>query len=275
MKVIYKGRDTLVSGVSPFSLKQTLDCGQCFRWDELEENTFVGVVGNTVCKIQQIDGEVTFFDTDKQTFEKVWKNYFDFDLDYNKIREEICKDDIMKRAGNYASGIRILKQDAWETICSFIISQNNNIKRIKGIVKRLCDTFGDPIIEGYNTFPDYNRIAKLSIEDLAPLRSGFRAKYILDAAQKISNGEVDLERVANSSYDDAKAELMKICGIGNKVADCALLYGFYRLEAFPEDVWIKRAMARLYPDGLPENCKRYAGIAQQYIFHYARTSEEF
>ncbi len=275
MKVIYKGQDTLVSGVSPFSLKQTLDCGQCFRWDEIEENTFVGVVGDTVCKIRQIEGEVTFFDTDEQTFEKVWKNYFDFGLDYNKIREEICKDEIMKRAGDYASGIRILKQDAWETICSFIISQNNNIKRIKGIVKRLCDTFGDPIIEGYNTFPDYNRIAKLSIEDLAPLRSGFRAKYILDAARKISNGEVDLERVANSDYETAKAELMKICGIGNKVADCALLYGFYRLEAFPEDVWIKRAMAKLYPDGLPENCKRYAGIAQQYIFHYARTSEEF
>ncbi len=275
MKVIYKDKDTLVSGVSPFSLKQTLDCGQCFRWDEIEENTFVGVVGNTVCKIKQNGDEVTFFETDKETFEKVWKKYFDLDLDYNKIREEICKDEIMKRAGDYASGIRILKQDAWETICSFIISQNNNIKRIKGIVKRLCDTFGDPITEGYNTFPDYNRIAKLSVEDLAPLRSGFRAKYILDAAQKITNGEVNLERVANSSYDDAKAELMKICGIGNKVADCALLYGFYRLEAFPEDVWIKRAMARLYPDGLPENCKRYAGIAQQYIFHYARTSEEF
>ena len=275
MKVIYKDKDTLVSGVSPFSLKQTLDCGQCFRWDEIEENTFVGVVGNTVCKIRQTEDQIIFFNTDEQAFEKVWKNYFDFGLDYNKIRDEICKDEIMKRAGDYASGIRILRQDAWETVCSFIISQNNNIKRIKGIVKRLCDTFGDPITEGYSAFPSYDKIAKLSVEDLAPLRSGFRAKYILDAARKISSGEVDLVRIANSDYDTAKAELMKICGIGNKVADCALLYGFYRLEAFPEDVWIKRAMAKLYPDGLPENCKRYAGIAQQYIFHYARTSEEF
>ena len=168
-----------------------------------------------------------------------------------------------------------MKQDAWETICSFIISQNNNIKRIKGIVKRLCDTFGEPIAEGFSTFPHYSTIAKLTVEDLAPLRSGFRAKYILDAAKKLDSGEVSIERIQNSDYATAKAELMRICGIGSKVADCALLYGFYRLEAFPEDVWIKRAMAKLYPDGLPENCKRYAGIAQQYIFHYARTSEDF
>ena len=138
MKIQYNGKDTLINGVSPFSLRQTLDCGQCFRWDEIEENTFVGVVKNTVCKISQIDDTIVFFDTDEKTFERLWKNYFDFELDYNAIRDEICKDEIMKKAGDYASGIRILKQDAWETICSFIISQNNNIKRIKGIVKRLC-----------------------------------------------------------------------------------------------------------------------------------------
>ena len=275
MKIQYNGKDTLINGVSPFSLRQTLDCGQCFRWDEIEENTFVGVVKNTVCKISQIDDTIVFFDTDEKTFERLWKNYFDFELDYNAIRDEICKDEIMKKAGDYASGIRILKQDAWETICSFIISQNNNIKRIKGIVKRLCDTFGEPIAEGFSTFPHYSTIAKLTVEDLAPLRSGFRAKYILDAAKKLDSGEVSIERIQNSDYATAKAELMQICGIGSKVADCALLYGFYRLEAFPEDVWIKRAMAKLYPDGLPENCKRYAGIAQQYIFHYARTSEDF
>ena len=275
MKIQYNGKDTLISGVSPFSLRQTLDCGQCFRWDEIEENTFVGVVGKTVCRISQTDDTVIFHDTDNDTFEKLWKDYFDFELDYNVIREEICKDEIMQKAGDYASGIRILKQDAWETICSFIISQNNNIKRIKGIVKRLCDTFGEPITEGFSTFPHYSTIAKLTVEDLAPLRSGFRAKYILDAAKKLDSGEVSIERIKSSDYATAKAELMQICGIGSKVADCALLYGFYRLEAFPEDVWIKRAMAKLYPDGLPENCKRYAGIAQQYIFHYARTSEDF
>ena len=129
MKIQYTGKDTLVSGVSPFSLKQTLDCGQCFRWDEVEDNTFVGVVGKTVCKIRQEGDTVTFFDTDTEAFNTLWKNYFDLELDYNKIREEICKDEVMKRAGEYASGIRILKQDAWETVCSFIISQNNNIKR--------------------------------------------------------------------------------------------------------------------------------------------------
>lgn len=275
MKIKTVGKDTLISGVSPFSLKQTLDCGQCFRWDEIEENTFVGVVGKTVCRIKQTDDTLTFFDTDRETFDSLWKDYFDLELDYNAIREEICKDEVMKKAGDYASGIRILKQDAWETICSFIISQNNNIKRIKGIVKRLCDTFGEPITDGFCTFPGYTTIAKLTLEDLAPLRSGFRAKYILDAAKKLDSGEVSIERIRSSDYADAKAELMKVCGIGSKVADCALLYGFYRLEAFPEDVWIKRAMAKLYPDGLPENCKRYAGIAQQYIFHFARTSEDF
>lgn len=275
MKTVIVENNIEVSGVSPFSLRQTLDCGQCFRWEEVEENTFVGVVGGKVCKIRQTDDKLIFFDTDTETFDSLWKNYFDFGLDYNKIREEICRDDVMKKAGEYASGIRILRQEPWETLCSFIISQNNNIKRIKGIVKRLCDTFGERIDGEHSTFPDYHTIAKLNEDDLAPLRSGFRAKYILDAARKLDQAEVSLERIASKSYDEAKAELMLIKGVGSKVADCALLYGFYRLEAFPEDVWIKRAMAKLYPEGLPEFCRPYAGIAQQYIFHYARTSEDF
>lgn len=274
MKITENGKNLVISELDCFSLKDTLNCGQCFRWDEREDGSFFGVVQNKTLNLKQENDTLTLFDTSKTDFLDFWQEYFDFNLNYTEIKSFLSKDEVMQKASAFAGGIHILKQDPWETLCSFIISQNNNIPRIKGIVSRLCETFGDKITDGVYSFPSYEVIANQTVETLAPLRSGFRAKYILDAAKKLQSGEVSIERIKTADFSNAKEELMKILGVGTKVADCALLYGFYRLEAFPEDVWIKRAMASLYPNGLPEEYIPYAGIAQQYLFHYVRNFPE-
>lgn len=274
MKLSEKGNDLIVTQLDGFSLKDTLNCGQCFRWDEREDGSFFGVVKDKTLLIKQENDTLTLFNTTKQDFDNFWCEYFDFNTDYLKIKNLVCKDEIMKKASEFAGGIHILKQEAWETLCSFIISQNNNIPRIKGIISRLCETFGEEIESGVYSFPTAEKIAQQTVESLAPLRSGFRAKYIIDAAKKITNGEVNITRVRNSDFEKAKEELMTILGVGTKVADCTLLFGFYKIQAFPEDVWIKRAMATLYPNGLPEEYKQYGGVAQQYLFHYVRNFPE-
>ena len=149
-----------------------------------------------------------------------------------------------------------------------------NIKRIKGIVKRLCESFGDKIGEDLYAFPTAEKLAALDVKDLEPLRAGFRNRYIIDGAQKVASGEVDLEKCRTLTYEDARDELMKIVGVGQKVADCTLLFGLHRVESFPLDVWMKRAMAVLFPTLTPQDFGPYAGIAQQYIFHYSRMHPE-
>lgn len=270
------GNGVLVSGLKDFSLPQILDCGQCFRWtaDADNNNLWRGIAMGRKLNIEaQTEDRFYFYPCDLHEFEQVWKPYFDLDTNYADIKTALCCDPIMQESTAYAPGIRVLKQDGWETLCTFIISQNNNIKRIRGIVERFCELFGDVLEDGYN-FPTAERIASATLEDLAPLRAGFRAKYLLDAAQKVSSGEVDLSLISQLPYKEAQELLCKIHGVGPKVADCTLLFGFYRLEAFPMDVWMKRAMKALYPQGLPEAILPYRGIAQQYLFHYARMHPE-
>ena len=252
-----------------FSLSETLDCGQAFRWKCIDENKYQGFSAINPLTISQQGDYFVFHNTSEEDFLNIWFDYFDFSTDYNKLKNKFSEDETLKKACNFAPGIRLLKQDKWEALCSFIISQNNNILRIKGIVSRLCEAFGDGKAFGY-TFPTAQKIATLSAEDLAPLRAGFRARYIIDAAKKVADGEVDLESVSKLPIEDARKELMKICGVGIKVADCTLLYGMNRLEFFPVDVWIKRVLQQYYPFGLPECIKGYEGIAQQYLFHYIR-----
>lgn len=250
----------------------TFDCGQCFRWDKNEDGSWSGIVGTKLLTVAKEKDKLVISGANETYFNKFLRPYFDFDRDYPAILEVLKTDSILRDAIDFAPGIRILHQNPWETLCSFIISQNNNIPRIKGIIKRLCETFGEPI-DGGCTFPSARQLAGLSVTDLAPLRSGFRAKYILDAAEKVANSEVDLDSLSVVPLDDARNELMKIKGVGPKVADCALLFGCGRLDAFPIDVWIKRVLARFYPNGFPENLKEYSGIAQQFLFHYARNCE--
>lgn len=255
-----------------FSAAPTLDCGQAFRWQVDENGVCEGVAYGKKLRVST-DGDTTvFFNTPEDDFKNIWLPYFDLNRDYSRIVEEISKNEVLSSAAKFSYGIRILKQDPWETLCSFIISQNNNIPRIKGIISRLCENFGEDL-GGYYSFPSAERIAELSLDDLAPLRCGFRNRYILDAAKKVASGEVNLEKTALMPTDDARAELMKICGVGEKVADCTLLFGMAHIDALPKDVWIKRALSLLFDGSLPEYCNPYAGIVQQYLFQYARMTK--
>lgn len=252
--------------IDHFDLAQTLDCGQCFRWNRQADGSYTGVAFGRILNISEENRKQVLTDA-------FWSNYFDVQLNYGKICADLSAGDkTLAEAAKFAPGMRILNQEPWEALCSFIISQNNNIPRIKGIVARLCGLFGEEIGPGYTAFPEAKKLAVLREDDLADIRSGFRAKYILSAAQKVADGEVDLEALKIVPLAEARAKLMTIYGVGPKVADCALLYGLHRLDAFPMDVWMKRAMGTLFPGQQPESFGQYAGIAQQYIFHYSRNN---
>ncbi len=264
-----------ITCVKDLDLEQTLDCGQSFRWKKQSDGSFKGVAYGKSVSMKMQDDTLYIDNATEDDFEKIWKDYLDLTLDYGKIRMEISQlHPVLEDASKYAPGIRILQQEPYEALCTFIISQNNNIKRIKGIIDRLCETFGEKLPDGEYIFPKAETLAQLSEEDLAPLRAGFRNKYIIDGAKKVASGEVNLEICKTLPYEDARAELMKIKGVGVKVADCTLLFGMHRIEAFPIDVWMRRAMEKLFPNMKPEDFGCYAGIAQQYIFHYSRMNPE-
>jgi N-glycosylase/DNA lyase len=260
-----------IDNVYPFDLGLTLDCGQAFRWVPTEDGCFEGIAMGRYLKLRQEGSSLIFLNTTKEEFENIWYDYFDLGRNYAEIINRANKDDRLVPMTATGGGIRILKQDPWEALCSFIISQNNNIPRIKGIITRLCEEFGEKIEGGY-TFPSAERLSSLTVEDLAPLRSGFRAKYILDAAKKCSTS-LNLEELKKENIDTARQSLMTITGVGPKVADCALLFGLGFTEAFPMDVWMKRAMEIIFKDGFPMELKDCAGIIQQYIFNYARNEK--
>ncbi len=262
----------IIITINNFSLSQTLDCGQAFRWCEAEKNVWYGIAFGKYLKVSQNGNTICFHNTTETDFLNIWVPYFDLERDYGKIIENLDPNTLLSTAANYGSGIRILRQDAWEALCSFIISQNNNIPRIKGIVERMCENFGEKTEHGY-TFPTAWKVAVLSLDDLSVLKSGFRAKYILDAAKRVANGQIDLDKIAGMPTDVARSELTKIYGVGDKVADCTLLYGMGHINAFPKDVWIKRAVPVFFGSDFDEKKLQNAGIIQQYIFFYARETK--
>lgn len=272
MKIETIDGGVLLTETDCFDAELSCTCGQAFRW-KAENGVLHGVTGAGSIDIEKTENGYLFRNTDRESFEGFWKKYFDLDRDYAKICGELSRDEKLKEACSKYYGIRILKQDPWEALCSFIISQNNNIPRITGIIARLSELFGEKINETDYSFPTYESLRGVTVEDLAPLRSGFRAKYIVDAVNRLSDGEIVLEDIYAMPIEQARETLMKIKGVGAKVAECTLLYGFGRMEAFPVDVWVKRIMAELYPDGLPACADGVQGIAQQYLFHWRRNSE--
>jgi N-glycosylase/DNA lyase len=270
MLTLYTPDGSVLGHTDCFDPALTLDCGQAFRWTVNEDGCWRGIAFGRKLGIKVTDGGFVLFSESKDDFEKVWKRYFDFDRDYASLCKRFSEDDYLKSAIAMYSGIRVLRQEPWETLCSFIISQNNNIPRIKGIISRLCEGFGESLGGGDYAFPSAEDLARLDERELSPLRCGFRAKYIIDAAQKTASGEVRLDELEIMPIEEARAELMKIKGVGPKVAECTLLYGCGRAEAFPVDVWMKRVLDELYPKGLPACFDGYQGIAQQYLFHWRR-----
>lgn len=274
MKIKEQENDIILENIECFNVELSLFCGQAFRWMKNEDGSFTGTVKGRVLNISQNENQIILKNTTKDDFENIWSDYFDLGRDYAGICRKFENDKYLKNAKEEYYGIRVLNQEPWEALCSFIISQNNNIPRISGIIKRLCENFGDRIDDENYSFPTYKRLKDVTVEELGVLRAGFRAKYIADAVSKLNSEEISLESIKKMPIEQARQELMKIKGVGAKVAECTLLYGFGRKEAFPVDVWVKRIMSELYPDGLPECTKDVEGIAQQYLFHWRRNMKE-
>jgi len=256
-----------------FEPEKIFSCGQCFRWNASEDGSFVGVAFSRAARVSKRGDEITISGTEED-YAAVWRDYFDLGRRYDEIRERLGVDEYMREAIEDGRGIRILRQEPWEALCSFIISQCNHIPRIKGIVERFCALFGEPIaFEGgvLHAFPTAEKTASLTEEDLTPLRCGYRAKYVLSAARAVSEGRIALEELARGSQSDALCALKTIDGVGDKVAACVMLFGLGFYDAFPRDVWIKRALAERY--GGDFDLSRFggcAGIAQQYLFWHRR-----
>ena len=268
------GNEIEISNIEDFDLVKTFECGQCFRWNQTDDGKYTGVAMGRAAELRQSDGKI-YISSSMEDFDSIWQKYFDLDRDYKTIRESLCIDSYMKKASDFGAGIRILRQDRWEAFCSFIISQCNNIPRIKKIIETLCSQFGREV--EFNgkvlySFPKAEEIAQLEPEDLAPLRCGYRAPYIIDGARAVASGALDLDKLAEGSFDDALKALKSVHGVGDKVANCVILFGLQMLDAFPVDVWMKRAMTEQYGKNFdPKIFGKYAGIAQQYIYYYARS----
>jgi len=264
----------IITNTMDFSPGLMFGCGQCFRFTQVGDGVYRGVAFGRVLTLEDTPEGVAL-DCTQEDFDSVWHHYFDLGLDYGRVREKVDIGGFMADAIEFGRGIRILKQDFWEALCSFIISQCNNIPRIRGVIERMCAAYGEPIEKyGLNTFPTPQVIAGLSVDDLRKLGTGYRAEYILSAARAVTGGELTAEKLSKIPFNDAKKELMTIHGIGDKVANCVLLYGLYRLDAFPVDVWMKRALERYFPPKFdPSVFGEYAGIAQQYVFHYVRVGQ--
>ena len=265
------GKDVVISGVKHFDLAQTLDCGQAFRWAACE-NGYTGIAFGRKLTIIPSNKQLTFKNLTLDEFFATWKGYFDLDRDYAALRERLAEagGNGMKQALEFSPGLRVMRQDMWETLISFILSQNSNIPRIKKMIEALCHHFGNPVGAGGFAFPLPQDIARLTVDDLAPIRCGYRAAYIIDAARRTVNGEPNIAALTHLPSDEIKRALLQIHGVGPKVAECVLLFGYGRIERFPIDVWIKRVMENLYPTGFPQEIQDLSGIAQQFLFHHAR-----
>ncbi len=283
-----------VEGLTHFDVGQIFDCGQCFRFEAVEgtthEKEFSGVAFGRFVSFAQDKDSLTVYGSNLNDFESIWKRYLDLDRDYGAVAQSICdfkQSDVLTAAAEYGQGIRILSQDPFESVISFVISQNNNIPRIKKIIEALCLRCGDKIEASpalakhaspacsLCSFPTAEAIYALGVDGLFALKTGFRAKYIYDAAEKFLDGSLSFEKIKAERDTCRAVELLcEVKGIGPKVASCALLFGFNKYDAFPVDVWMKKVGEKYFPDEgasiSGSSFGEYAGIAQQYLFYYER-----
>jgi len=263
-----------------FDISQILECGQCFRFKKLKEYEYTIIAYKRVLHIEQKGKDIEFYPCSEQDFKSIWINYFDLNTDYSKIKQELSKDAVLKKAIEYAPGIRILNQETWECLISFIISQNNRIPMIKQAVQNISKKYGDCIEDEFYAFPTLEQLINANEEDLKQCKTGFRATYILNACNMVKSGEVKLNEFDNMTTEEIRENLMTIKGVGPKISDCVLLFSQGRTEVFPTDVWIKRVMQYFYFDKevsikeihklAYEKFGKLAGVAQQYLFNYAR-----
>jgi N-glycosylase/DNA lyase len=284
------GNAVILKGVKNFELSHIFECGQCFRWSKQASGSYVCVAFGKVIEVEKKGEEVIIHNSSMQDFDSIWADYFDFERDYASIKKELSEDPLLKEAVAFGSGIRLLRQEPFELVVSFIISANNRIPMIKRAIDNISRKWGEPIEyngKTYYSFPEPDKLNLASEEELEACSTGFRAKYIKDTVSKIVASktsedklEYDLNYIKSLSDDSCHEELQKFSGIGPKVADCIMLFSMQKYSAFPVDVWVKRAMAHFYlaPDVSLKKIREFgrnkfeklSGFAQQYLFYYAR-----
>lgn len=280
--------EVILKNVNNFSISQIAESGQTFRWDRNDDGSYLIIAFNKVIVISQNDNDLIIKGITREEYNKIFKHYFALDIDYlNVINKLKGKDKFLNEAIIYGSGIRILNQDIWEMIISFIISGNNNIPRIKSSINKISEKYGNLIkeINGKKiySFPTPKQLSFASIDDLRECGVGYRDKYIFKTTQMIVNNEINLESIKDLNIDDLRNELMKLLGVGNKVADCIMLFSCNKLNAFPVDTWVKKILKEYYEIDYKSNKKinefannyfgEFAGIAQQYLFNYMRNKK--
>lgn len=282
----------ILKNIKSFEPKEIFECGQCFRWDIEDDKSYTGVVGQNVINVKKEENDIVVTGKFTDDVKDFCKDYFDLDTNYEEIKEKLSSiDENMKTSVEYGKGIRILNQDIWEALISFIISANNNIPRIKGIIERISKKYGKEIIwndRKYYTFPTAEELGKASVKDLRELGLGFRDTRVFETTRLVKEKVIDLEKLERiEDVNELREELLKFPGVGPKVADCIMLFSMKRYEVFPIDVWVKRVMTELYFSTEEDNVKvnpnnkkilefannkfgKLAGLAQQYLFYWRR-----
>ncbi|WP_300903223.1 DNA-3-methyladenine glycosylase [uncultured Clostridium sp.] len=295
--IIEKENSIVLENVKDFNIKQILECGQCFRWERITDTNYIVVAYRRVIEIIQEGSTVTILNTNINDFNEIWKDYFDLNVNYEEVKVELSKDELLKKSVEFGYGIRILNQDPFEILISFIISARNSIPSIMKTIKKISERWGDKIEYKGNTyyaFPTPNQLKDVSLEEIKETGASFRSKYIVDTISKVnavieakSNGtldeelkQFDLDYIKSLPVDECHKALQNFMGVGAKVADCIMLFSMGKHSAFPVDVWIKRAMIHFYlaPDVSLNKIRVFgrekfgelAGLAQQYLFYYAR-----
>ncbi|NLK86317.1 MAG: 8-oxoguanine DNA glycosylase [Clostridiaceae bacterium] len=278
-----KGTGVSIEGVRDFDPVHIFECGQCFRWYREPDGTYTGVVRGRAANVSYRPGVLTLDNVTADDFKQIWFDYFDLGRDYDKIKNAVTIDPIMEKAVEFGRGIRLLRQEPWEALVSFILSSNNRIPRIMSIISQLSSLFGKEIEYAGRTFysfPDARSLSKCSLEHIRECRAGYRCEYIHATVAEVAVNGYDHQRLSRLETDEARKELLRFKGVGSKVADCALLYGGIKYDVFPVDVWVKRVMEELYfkreagfaqiQEFASERFGMNAGFAQQYLFYYAR-----
>jgi len=286
MKIIEKNNKIILDGISEdFDPQHVFDCGQCFRWLKEEDDSYTGVVQGKVVNVKKENDLIIFDNTNKEDFDNIWFDYFDLGRDYSEIKNELkVMDEYLEKATEFGKGIRILQQDGWEMLISFIISANNRIPMIQRAINNLSQKYGKFIGEyrgkKYYAFPTLEELSQASVEDIRACQTGFRDKYIKGVVDYVKENNENVLFYRRLNTDECIKELMKFNGVGPKVADCIALFGMQKYDTFPVDVWVKRVMEEFYVEdnlSLPkirqfalEKFGDSAGFAQQYLFYYAR-----
>lgn len=283
----------MIKGVKNFDIKQILECGQCFRWEKISDTNYIVVAYRRVIEIVQNGDDVTIYNTNLNDFEEIWKDYLDLNTNYSELKEELAKDEILRKSVEFGYGIRILNQEPFEMLISFIVSARNSIPAIMKTIKKISERWGDKIEYKGNTyyaFPTPEQIKDATLEEIKDTGASFRSKYILDTIGKVNealenpnNEELkiyNLDYIKSLNTDECHVALQQFMGVGAKVADCIMLFSMAKKSAFPVDVWVKRAMIHFYlaPDVSLNKIRVFgrdkfgelSGLAQQYLFYYAR-----